>query len=381
MNGRQIDWLARGVAAASLGLALVAIGWPFFSERSTSPNDGERADSRAFDATSPSSDRQDANGPGKGGGEMPNVQEGELFPQHLAEQLARCVVHLTSPAAESDDRRVDSVLALPARVAGGLGSGTVVRSDGYIVTNAHVVAEYEPIHVYLNGEGPPHVAQVITRDTRADLALLKIEADRLAAFDFGDRTSLRAGQVVFACGSPLRSLSGSLARGIVSHPTCNLGSGVYSEVIVSSLLIHPGFSGGALLDRHGRLIGIHVATVGENLQGMSLAIPIDRVSAWLARHLPGAAASIVGWVVEQQGEMIRVAKVHAETPAAVAGVVRDDLIVAWDGFPVRRVDELRDRVATVGAGDSVIVRLRREKGQELTVRLEIVPFPAVTTPP
>ncbi|MDA0658275.1 MAG: trypsin-like peptidase domain-containing protein [Planctomycetota bacterium] len=206
----------------------------------------------------------------------------------IAQRVQQSVVHITSEDAELLNRespQLREVWGLPeeTRLMGGLGSGTVVRRDGCILTNEHVIRGMNRLQVILS-DGSSHTARRVAEDPGLDLALIRIDRV-LPALDWGDSTILQPGSWVLGAGSPYRGLDGSLSWGIVSGLRHNLGAGPYQELLQTNSVTHPGFSGGPLVDRNGQLVGIHVAIVGTATHGLSLALPSARIREAVQRML------------------------------------------------------------------------------------------------
>jgi serine protease Do len=161
----------------------------------------------------------------------------------------------------------------------GAGSGVILTTDGYIVTNNHVVADADKILVSLSGNKKPYPAEIVGVDPDSDLAVLKIEATELPTIVAADSSTLKVGDTVLALGSPF-GLSETVTTGIVSALGRNSVSiASYENFIQTDASINPGNSGGALVDNKGRLIGINTAILsrsGGNV-GIGFAIPVNMV--------------------------------------------------------------------------------------------------------
>lgn len=228
------------------------------------------------------------------GQSVPRYVSGKAFAEmsraceSIAQRAQQSVVHITSEDAELSNRespQLRAVWGLPeeTRLVGGLGSGTVVRSDGSILTNEHVIRGMNRLQVILS-DGSIHAARRVAEDPGLDLALIRIDRV-LPALEWGDSKILRPGTWILAAGSPFRGLDGSLSWGIVSGLRRNLGTGPYQELLQTNSVTHPGFSGGPLLNQDGQLVGIHVAIVGAATDGLSLALPSHRIREAVQRML------------------------------------------------------------------------------------------------
>ena len=178
----------------------------------------------------------------------------------------------------------------------GVGSGVILTSDGYILTNRHVVAGSQSLIVELN-DGEQFPATVVKQSTEQDLALIKVAASGLKPAVIGDASSLRVGQTVIAIGSPLGTFTETVTKGILSGTGRTISvqdEQTRQPVTLSNLLqtdaaINPGNSGGPLLDAAGRVIGINTA-VSTDAQGLGFAIPITAAASLIAQA-GGAPAS------------------------------------------------------------------------------------------
>jgi S1-C subfamily serine protease len=193
------------------------------------------------------------------------------------------VVTITS---ETEARRGFSPFAVPAT---GVGSGVVLTADGYILTNAHVVADSSSLTVELE-DGSQYPATVIDSNTTKDLALIKIEATGLTPARIGDSTKLEVGQTAIAIGSPLGTFTETVTKGIVSavdrtvtvNDEATGRPATLTGLIQTDAAINPGNSGGPLLDIGGNVIGINTA-VSTDAQGLGFAIPIDVAASFIAQ--------------------------------------------------------------------------------------------------
>jgi serine protease Do len=268
------------------------------------------------------------------------------------------------------------------------GSGVIVRSDGYILTNDHVVGGAENVTVTLF-DGREFPGKVM-RDYATDLAVVKIEADNLPTAKLGDSSKVRPGAWAIAIGSPL-GFSNTLTVGVVSAleremsiPDSEGPGRYYASLIQTDASINPGNSGGPLLNLQGEVIGINVAIAsptGGNI-GLGFAIPSNTakfVLEQLVKHgkvnrgflgvvpVDVRPAMAKSYGVEK-GALIR--SVTDGTPAAEAGIRVEDVIVEFDGKPIESGLALRDAVARTAPGSKVkvvVVRGGQRKTLEVTV--------------
>lgn len=264
----------------------------------------------------------------------------------------------------------------------GLGSGFIMSSDGYIITNNHVVRKAEEIEVILEGGGK-HTAKIVGTDPVTDLALLKIDPQgTLPAVEMGDSSALAIGDSVFAIGNPF-GLGHTVTAGIVSAKGRALGIGRYDNFIQTDAAINPGNSGGPLFDYEGRVVGVNTAVMARG-QGLGFAIPINMAKT-VVEHLKVHGRVIRGWL----GIMIQditpeisealginrdegglVSEVKEGSPADKAGIIRGDVIVFVEGERVPDAASLARKLALTKPGvDTRFVVLRDGKEMAFTIKL------------
>nr|WP_236620887.1 trypsin-like peptidase domain-containing protein [Rhodopirellula sallentina] len=274
------------------------------------------------------------------------------------------------------------------------GSGVIVDADGYVLTNRHVIADGESISITL-GDGRRLPAEIIGSDSLTDLAVLKIEADRLMPIRWGDSDSLRVGSPVWAVGSPF-GLDRTVTFGILSgkHRWVRAGeqhgaSGRYQDFMQSDVAVNPGNSGGPLVDAKGTLVGINTAIVGDTYQGVSFSIPSNlsrqiyesiRTNGRVQRGYLGVSLQEVpDEMLASENTRVRGALVTGiageSSPAGVAGVLAGDVVRKADGEEIFDVGHLMRIVGKAGAGAAIVLDIRRD-GEDLqvTVNLGTRPF-------
>lgn len=277
----------------------------------------------------------------------------------------------------------------PERREQGLGSGVIVSSDGYIVTNNHVVEQADELTVLL-GDKRKFEAKLIGTDPKTDLAVIKIEADGLPTLSWGDSSALQVGELVLAVGNPF-GLNQTVTMGIISAVgRANMGIVDYEDFIQTDAAINPGNSGGALVNLKGELIGINTAIFSRSggYMGIGFAIP-SRMIKNVMDSLIGQGKVIRGWlgvsiqelnqdlaeqfgVSETSGALV--ADVIEDSPAEAAGLKRADIIQTYDGSSVKDPTHLRSLVAETPPGTSVTVSvLRNEKTRDLRVKIREIP--------
>ncbi len=263
-----------------------------------------------------------------------------------------------------------------------LGSGFIMDPKGLIVTNNHVVEKAEEISVKLAG-GKEYKAEVIGRDPKTDLALIKIEADRkLPSLPLGDSQSLRVGEWVVAIGSPF-GLEHTVTAGIVSAKGRVIGAGPYDDFIQTDAAINPGNSGGPLLNLAGEVVGINTAIVAHG-QGIGFAIPI-KLARSILNQLEEAGEVTRGWlgvqiqdVTEEMSEYYDlpdnegaiVAKVFEGDPADKAGIMPMDVIREVNGQKIEDMRDLTGIIANIPVGEQARVTVWRD-GKLKTLSVEI----------
>ncbi len=258
------------------------------------------------------------------------------------------------------------------------GSGVIISSDGYIVTNNHVVEDELELQVTLNDKRT-YTAEMVGIDPNTDLALIKIEADNLPYIIFGNSDSLAVGEWVLAVGNPFR-LQSTVTAGIVSAKgrdidILDLDYGIES-FIQTDAAINPGNSGGALVNTRGELIGISTAiiTYSGRYEGYSFAIPanlarkvINDLKEFGAVHrgllgIEGASvtADQVPRLKLQEVAGVVVTLVFSKGGAAKAGLQKGDVIVAANGSKIRTMSELLEQIGRFRPGDEVMISYSRD---------------------
>lgn len=268
----------------------------------------------------------------------------------------------------------------------GLGSGVVVSTDGYILTNNHVVETADEIEVASN-DGRKFRAQVVGADPESDLAVLRVSTDaRLPAITFAPADSLRVGDVVLAVGNPF-GVGQTVTSGIVSAlGRSHLGINTFENFIQTDAAINPGNSGGALVDSNGNLVGVNTAIYSQNggSMGIGFAIPVSLARDVLEQIIRSGSVTR-GWIgVEVQeitpelAESFRlptadgalIAGVLRGSPADKAGIKPGDVLLAVAGNPVKDAQVMLDLIAALEPGRPAAFKLRRD-GREIQVEAVI----------
>ncbi len=267
----------------------------------------------------------------------------------------------------------------------GLGSGVIVSPNGYILTNNHVVEGADEIEVSLNDARKAR-AKVIGTDPETDLAILKIELDKLPVIVLGSADSIEIGDQVLAIGNPF-GVGQTVTSGIISALGRNqLGINVFENFIQTDAAINPGNSGGALVDTQGRLLGINTAIYSRSggSMGIGFAIPVSTARQVLESIVRDGQVTR-GWIgVEPQElspELAQTFNIKANSgvvitgvlqngPAASAGIRPGDVIVSVAGQPVQNVTELLSAVAALKPGVSAPLKVLR---RDSTLDIQVTP--------
>jgi serine protease Do len=266
-----------------------------------------------------------------------------------------------------------------------LGSGFVIAREGYIVTNNHVIENADEIKVKL-ANGKAFDAEVVGRDPKTDLALIKIKgADELKPLKIGDSNALRVGTWVVAIGSPF-GLEQTVTAGIVSAKGRVIGAGPYDDFIQTDASINPGNSGGPLLNMKGEVVGINTAIMsrGGGNDGIGFAIPVN-LAKGIIEQLKNEGRVTRGWlgvgiqdltpelaeyyhVKEQKGALVT--QVYEGDPADRAGIKTSDIIIEVNGKKVSSSRDLSRTIASSPVGDQIPITILRD-GKEKTLHVEL----------
>lgn len=314
----------------------------------------------------------------------------------LVEKEGRAVVNISTtstikeaPAMQGDDDGMDIFrrFGFPVprmmprngqpreRQAQSLGSGFIMASDGYILTNAHVIAQADEITVKLTDKRT-FKARVIGSDARTDVALLKIEASGLPKVNLGDANKLKVGEWVVAIGSPF-GFDNTVTAGIVSAKGRSLPDENFVPFIQTDVAINPGNSGGPLFNMAGEVVGINsqIYSRSGGFMGLSFSIPVDVVMK-VADELKATGKVTrgrVGVVIQELNEDLAksfglakahgalLASVEKEGPADKAGLKPGDVILKFNGRVITESADLPKFVASVRPGTKVPVQIWRDK--------------------
>lgn len=263
---------------------------------------------------------------------------------------------------------------------GALGTGFIIDPQGLILTNNHVVEDTTELKVKLIDEREFN-AEIVGRDPKTDVALIRIKADgQLTSLPLGNSDNLEVGDWVIAIGNPF-SLGNTVTSGIVSAKYRQIGAGAYDNFIQTDASINPGNSGGPLLNMQGEVIGINSAIFSQTggSVGIGFAIPINMVRELLPQLRKGKVRrSYLGVMIQDITPELKeklnlgtdsealVSDVASGGPAAKAGVQRGDVIIAFDGKPIRSSHELPLIVASAPIGKKAKIEIMRA-GRKMTL--------------
>lgn len=263
-----------------------------------------------------------------------------------------------------------------------LGSGFIIDTEGFIVTNNHVVENADKIKVKLKN-GDEFDAEIVGRDANTDLSLIKIKAkNSLPVVKIGDSDAIKVGQWVVAIGSPF-GFEQTVTAGIVSAKGRVIGSGPYDDFIQTDASINPGNSGGPLINMAGEVVGINTAIIASG-QGIGFAIPINMAKGiiaqlktsgevtrgWLGVAIQPISQELADYYGIKDSKGVLVTEVFSGDPAEKAGVKPRDIILEVNNKKVEESRDLTRMIANTAVGETVTLKILRD-GQEKIFRVEI----------
>ncbi|WP_350282743.1 Do family serine endopeptidase [Nitrosomonas sp.] len=260
-----------------------------------------------------------------------------------------------------------------------LGSGVIVSPEGYILTNHHVVEAASEIQVALM-DGRNAEARIIGSDPESDLAVLKIDLDKLPSITFGESEKAKVGDIVLAIGNPF-GVGQTMTMGIIGAlGRSQVGINTFENFIQTDAAINPGNSGGALTDTSGNLIGINTAIYSRSggSLGIGFAIPVDAVKqimqqiietggvtrGWLGVSMQDLTPELAESFGLKKAGGALIAGVLKNGPADDAGIKPGDVLVAVNGKPIFNSSEMLNMVASLAPGKSAALTILRNGGQQ-----------------
>jgi serine protease Do len=332
---------------------------------------------------------------------VPNVpahveETGRAFAD-IAKAVSPAVVNISSTKIVRQQSAGESMNYLPGIPNGkaqkfreqSLGSGVIVSSDGYIVTNSHVIEQSNDIRVSLY-DRRSFKARVIGIDSKTDIAIIKIDATDLPVIAWGDSEKLQVGEFVLAIGNPFL-LSHTVTMGIVSAVgRADVGISAYENFIQTDAAINPGNSGGPLVNIRGELVGINSAIFSKTggYQGIGFAAPSNMVKlvmdqlikvgkvtrGWIGVTIQELTPELSQQLGAEHYQGVLVSDVARNSPAQLAGITRGDIILEYDGKKTIDVGTMRNAVAQSRVSSQSQVRLiRRDKEMTLSVTVAELP--------
>jgi serine protease Do len=270
--------------------------------------------------------------------------------------------------------------------ANSLGSGFVIDKSGFIVTNNHVIEGADEIIVNFTDGSKLKVVQVVGRDSKTDLALLRVEPKKpLVAVNFGDSQKMRVGDWVMAIGNPF-GLGGTVTVGVISATRRDINSGLYDEFLQTDAAINRGNSGGPLFNMDGEVVGINTAIISPTGGSIGIGFAVPSTSAaqviaqlkefgetrrgWLGVRIQTVTDEIAESLSISETGGALVANVTADGPAAAAGIEVGDIVLQFDGLDVTAMRQLPKLVAQTPIDKEVEVIVLR-KGERKTFKVKI----------
>src|ERR1700690_145169 len=363
----------RAGRAASAIFFAVAIAWPMLTGPALARGPEAIADvaEQVIDAVVNVSTKQSVD---IRDGAMPQLPPGSPFEEFFDEFFKNRRGQGGENGGTPTPRRVNS-----------LGSGFIIDPAGLVVTNNHVIADADEVSVILN-DGTTLKAEIVGRDTKTDLALLKVKpAKPLKAVKFGDSDKLRLGEWVIAIGNPF-SLGGTVTAGIVSARNRDINSGPYDNYIQTDAAINRGNSGGPLFNLNGEVIGVNTLIISPSggSIGIGFAVPSKTVAGvveslrqfgelrrgWLGVRIQTVTDEIAESLNIKPARGALIAGVEDKGPAKPAGLEPGDVVVTFDGKDIKEPKDLSRMVADTAVGKEVDVVIIR-KGQEETRKVTL----------
>lgn len=292
---------------------------------------------------------------------------GPLSVSDIAAITADSVVAITTETAATGNRMQQYIMK-------GAGSGVVITSTGYIVTNNHVIKGANKISVTLNN-GKTYDAVLVGADQTTDIAVIKIDANDLKPIVLGDSSKLLVGELAVAIGNPLGQLGGTVTSGIISALDREITiDGETMTLLQTNAAINPGNSGGGLFNAQGELIGIvNAKSSGTGVEGLGFAIPINTVKPVLEQLISNGYVKgkvEMGVTLSDTDKGVYIAKVEKNSNADKAGIIKGDYLLSIKDTEISTVADVKSVLNTLSVGDNVKVVILRDNKQ-LTLMMNI----------
>lgn len=272
-----------------------------------------------------------------------------------------------------------------------LGSGVIISKEGYVLTNHHNIKNADEVKVAFDQGEEEYEAKIVGSDSETDLAVLKVDTGKdLPVATLGDSDRLKVGDIVFAIGNPF-GVGKTVTKGIVSAQGRGVGRLPYENFIQTDAPINPGNSGGPLIDAKGRVIGINTMIMSRagGSQGVGFAIPINLARSitkqlvekgevsrgYLGVQIQKITPALKDHFGLERESGVLISQVMDEMPAKKAGLQRGDVIVGFDGDPVKNMRDLRFSVAKTSPGKTVDITVIRD-GNEKTFEVLLAERPS-----
>ena len=268
-----------------------------------------------------------------------------------------------------------------------LGTGFIIRKDGLIITNNHVIDKADIINVSLSNSKEIYTAKIVGKDHRTDTALIKITAKKSLPFvELGDSDKLQVGEWVASFGNPFGHTN-SMSKGIISAIGREISELNRFPFLQTDASINPGNSGGPLVNMEGQVIGVNTA-IDARAQGIGFAIPINNIKAilpslekdggirrgFLGVNLRDVSPEVIASLGLKSTDGALITNVLTQSPAAKAGLKPYDFITHFNGKKINSAHNLVDAVADAGVGKSITVKLIRDS-KSRTLKVSLVPHP------
>ncbi len=307
-----------------------------------------------------------------------DISETSLTFSQIVENISPSVVSISvSRTREEENNLFDFILPPDTErwAEQTLGSGVIISEDGYIITNNHVIEDAEEIKVTLVDKRS-FIARIIGVDPKTDLAVIKIDVSGLPVTKWANSDELKPGDIVLAIGNAY-GLSHSVTMGIVSATgRANVGIADYEDFIQTDAAINPGNSGGPLVNINGEIVGINTAIFSRSggYQGIGFAVPSNMARTvfeqliregrikrgWIGINIQELTPELAVKFSYKDQDGVLVNGVYPQSPAERAGIKRGDIIVHYNGRPVKDAGSFRNQVASTFPGKKVKIKIFRD---------------------